>query len=125
MATGLAAVRFGWTAYVIPVLFVFSPTLLMIGAPLDIGLALLTATVGVWLVSAALAGYLGTRLSAPMRLGLAAAGLLALVPAGAFPGAALGDLLGTLAGFALAGVALRRGRRARSGGSTITTEADG
>ena len=36
MATGLAVMRFGWSAFVIPVLFVFSPTL-MIGAPLDIG----------------------------------------------------------------------------------------
>ena len=31
MATGWAAMRFGWSAYVIPVLFVFSPTLLLIG----------------------------------------------------------------------------------------------
>ena len=35
-ATGWAAMRFGWSAYVIPVLFAFSPTLIMIGQPADI-----------------------------------------------------------------------------------------
>jgi TRAP transporter 4TM/12TM fusion protein len=111
MATGFAAMRFGWSAYVIPVLFVFSPTLLMIGAPLDVGLAIFTAAIGVWLVSAALAGYFTGRLSLPMRCLFAAAGLMALVPAGAFPGAVASDIAGVGLGLALMGVEVLRARR--------------
>lgn len=98
MATGFAAMRFGWSAYVIPVLFVFSPTLLMIGAPLEVGLAIVTATVGVWLVSAALAGHFSSRLSSSMRVLFVVFGLMALVPAGAFPGAVYSDIAGVLGG---------------------------
>ncbi|MFZ7091432.1 TRAP transporter permease [Primorskyibacter sp. 2E233] len=104
MATGLAAMRFGWAAYVIPVLFVFSPTLILKGAPFDIALALVTATMGVWLVSAALAGFFRGPLSPGLRAGFALAGLLALVPAEAFAGGIWSDLVGTALG---AGLMLR------------------
>ena len=43
MATGWAAMRFGWAAYVIPVLFAFSPTLNLIGDPGAVAFAALTA----------------------------------------------------------------------------------
>src|SRR5690606_10294117 len=76
MKTGFAAVKFGWTAYVIPFLFVFSPTLILTGAPLDIALAITPAAAGVWLVSAALAGYFAGRLSPLMRLLFAVSGLM-------------------------------------------------
>jgi len=101
MATGWSAVRFGWTAYVVPFLFVLSPTLLMIGKPGDIFLATVTALAGVWLVSIALSGYLVRSLSVPMRVAFAVAGLLALLPANSFPGAWFTDLIGTLSGLAL------------------------
>ena len=101
MATGWAAMKFGWSAYVIPVLFVFSPSLLLIGAPGEIALAAVTAVIGVWLVSAALAGYLGGPLSPAKRLLFAGAGILALIPADAFPGAVWSDVVGVLAGAAL------------------------
>ena len=101
MATGWAAMRFGWSAYVIPVLFVFSPTLLLIGAPGPIALAVATAGMGVWLVSSALAGFFAGPLSPVMRALFAAAGLMALVPAGAFPGAVVSDVVGVTAGLVL------------------------
>ncbi len=96
MRTGYAAVRFGWVAYIIPFLFVLSPTLILKGPPASIALAVATALVGVWLVSVAVAGYVARPLSVPMRLVFAAFGLAALVPAG-----------GTAAGWAIdaAGVA--------------------
>jgi TRAP transporter 4TM/12TM fusion protein len=112
MATGWAAMRFGWSAFVIPVLFVFSPTLILIGAPFDIAVAVLTAIIGVWLVSSALAGYFAGPLSMPMRLGFAATGLLALIPAGAFPGAITTDIAGVLGGIVLMGLDMARARRA-------------
>ena len=98
MATGWAAMRFGWSAYVIPVLFVASPTLLLIGEGPDIALAVATAGMGVWLVSSALAGYFSGALSPLMRVAFAASGLAALVPATAFPGAVTTDLVGVGAG---------------------------
>ena len=108
MATGFAAMRFGWSAYVIPVLFVFSPTLLLIGAPMEVGVAIVTATVGVWLVSAALAGYFSSKLSLVMRGLFVLFGLMALVPAGAFPGAVYSDIAGVVGGVILMILDFRR-----------------
>ncbi len=113
MATGWASMKFGWSAYVIPVLFVFSPTLIMIGAPGDILLATVTAGVGVWLVSAALAGYFSGRLGSVMRILFAGFGLMALVPANMFEGALLTDIAGVAGGFALMAVEVIRNRAAR------------
>jgi TRAP-type uncharacterized transport system fused permease subunit len=101
MRTGFAAIRFGWTAYVVPILFAFSPTLLLIGAPEAVALAIVTAVMGVWLVSIGIAGYFARTLGAPMRLLFSAAGLMALIPAGAFPGAGYTDIAGVLIGAAL------------------------
>lgn len=111
MKTGIAAVKFGWTAYVIPVLFVFSPSLILIGAPADIALAVVTACLGVWLVSAAIAGYFVARLTPPMRMVFAAAGLLALVPAGAFDGAIVSDIAGIALGLGVMANEIWRARR--------------
>src|SRR5690606_24713365 len=36
LRTAIQSMRFGWTAYVVPVLFVFSPALIMHGEPFDI-----------------------------------------------------------------------------------------
>jgi TRAP-type uncharacterized transport system fused permease subunit len=103
MRTGFEAMRFGWTAYVVPVLFVASPTLILIGPVQDIALAIATAVMGVWLVSIAIAGHFMRPLSMPMRLLFAAAGMLALIPAGAFPGAVVTDIAGgTLGGLLIA-----------------------
>ncbi len=98
MRTGFAAMRFGWSAYIVPLLFVASPSLLLIGEPEAVAVAVITATMGVWLVSIALAGYFMRVVSLPMRAFLAAAGLLALVPAGAFEGAMWTDIAGAVLG---------------------------
>ncbi|WP_193177503.1 TRAP transporter permease [Oricola nitratireducens] len=111
MATGWAAMKFGWLAYIIPFLFVFSPTLLLIGAPVDIAIAIATAIVGVWLVSAALAGYFVARLSPVLRTLFAMCGLLALVPAGAFSGAVFTDVIGVIGGIVLMASEIMRNRR--------------
>ncbi|MCC2689150.1 MAG: C4-dicarboxylate transporter permease [Rhizobiaceae bacterium] len=96
--TGLASVKFGWIAFIIPFLFAFSPSLILIGEPIDIILAIITAAFGVWLVSSALAGYFVDRLSPSMRALFAIAGLNALIPAGAFPGAIYTDVAGVILG---------------------------
>lgn len=96
--TGIASVKFGWTAFIIPFLFAFSPTLILIGEPLAIAWAIVTAAFGVWLVSSALAGYFVDRLSPAMRGVFAFAGLNSLIPAGAFPGAIYTDIVGVALG---------------------------
>lgn len=110
MATGWAAMRFGWAAYVIPVLFVFSPSLILIGGAGEIAFATITAILGVWLVSAGLAGYLVERLGPARRVLFVGAGLMALVPAGAFDGALLTDVIGGGLGALLIGFEFLRRR---------------
>jgi len=114
MQTGWAAMRFGWSAYVIPVLFAFSPSLILIGAPVEIAVAIVTAVVGVWLISAALAGYFSRRLTGAMRAAFVVFGFMALVPAGAFEGAIWSDLVGVVGGLALMAREVIRGRRRQS-----------
>ena len=83
MPTGLAAMRFGWVAFIVPFLFVFSPTLIGIGDPAYIALDFVTAIVGIWMVSAAIVGYLIGPLSNGFRILSGCAGLASLMPSGA------------------------------------------
>ena len=101
MRTGWEACRFGWSAFVVPFLFVLSPTLLLIGPADAVALAIVTAVLGIWLVSIALIGFFMRPLSAMMRGLFAVSGLLALIPAGAFPGAVVTDIAGAALGAVL------------------------
>jgi TRAP transporter 4TM/12TM fusion protein len=101
MRTGFAATRFGWTAYIVPVLFVYSPSLLLIGQPVEIAVAVVTAVFGVWLMSCASVGYFMRPLGVLGRLLFAGAGFAALIPAGALPGGVLLDIVGVAGGVAL------------------------
>jgi len=83
MATGWTSMRFGWTAYVVPFLFVFSPALLL-QSP-DIALTVITvatAIAGVWLMSAAMIGYFFRVMTFAVRAGVMVAGILLLIPTG-------------------------------------------
>jgi TRAP transporter 4TM/12TM fusion protein len=102
MKTGWTAVRFGWIAYIIPFLFVRAPSLLLEGSAASVVISVVTALIGVWLICAAFAGYATRRLSMPMRIGLAIAGLLLFTPEDAFAHGIWTDI----AGFALAAVLL-------------------
>jgi TRAP-type uncharacterized transport system fused permease subunit len=114
MRTGWAAVRFGWIAYIIPFLFVRSPSLLLIGEPMTIAVSIVTALAGVWMVCAAFAGYCVRQLDMPMRVGFGIAGLLMFIPAEAFHYGGLTDIAGLTLGAVLFGrefFATRRMRR--------------
>ena len=82
MKTGWTSVRFGWTAFVVPFLFVFSPSLLLQGEPLDLAIDVATAVGGVWLLSAAIIGYLAGRIPGAVRLLMVCAGVALLLPRG-------------------------------------------
>ena len=68
MRTGLESVRLGWSAYVVPILFVLSPTLVLRGEPYDIAVAIITAVLGIWLVSIGVVGYFLRPVALPLRI---------------------------------------------------------
>jgi TRAP transporter 4TM/12TM fusion protein len=103
MKTGWAAVRFGWVAYIIPFLFVRAPSLLLIGDPMSIAVAILTAVAGVWMVCAAFAGYFTRPLDTASRVGFGLAGLLLFIPAEAMHYGGLTDAAGLALGAVLVG----------------------
>jgi TRAP-type uncharacterized transport system fused permease subunit len=103
MRTGFAAVRFGWTAFIVPFLFVASPSLILIGRPEVIAEAVVTAFIGVWLISIAVVGYFVRPIGWPVRIAFGVFGLLALIPANAVPYGILKDLVGVVGGIALLG----------------------
>jgi TRAP transporter 4TM/12TM fusion protein len=82
MATAWESMRFGWTAYIIPFLFVFSPALLLIGDPVEIVLAVVTAVIGVYAISAAFVGWLHGPVGVRRRVLIAMAGVALLLPPG-------------------------------------------
>jgi TRAP-type uncharacterized transport system fused permease subunit len=80
MATGWTSMRFGWSAYIVPFLFVYSPAMLMKGSLWDIIVVTLTSLIGIWLICAAMVGYLTRVLPAGTRVALAATGVLLMLP---------------------------------------------
>ncbi len=106
MRTGFVAMRFGWTAYIVPFLFIFSPALLLQSDSIvDTVLAIGTAVAGVWLVSAGFVGYVVHPVGILQRAVLVVAGLLLLIP----PEIGLWALLVNVAGAALAAAVLAYG----------------
>ncbi|HZD89280.1 MAG TPA: TRAP transporter fused permease subunit [Pseudolabrys sp.] len=117
MKTGFVAMRMGWVAYVIPFMFVLSPTLLGVGAPWKIGLNATTAVVGVYVVSVAMTGFFARPLGPLPRVLLGVAGLAAL-----FPDTAIGmDGIIDTAGMVLAIAVLGREWLATRGPPTTAT----
>ena len=80
METGMTAVRIGWIAYIIPFVFVLSPSLLMQGPVWEIIVSLVTATVGVWIASAGFIGFLFRPMAGAIRAAVIASGVLLLLP---------------------------------------------
>ena len=78
--TGFAAARFGVIAYIVPFLFIFFPGLLFKGSAGEILIAVATALVGCFVLSAALSGYLFKALGPLRRILLALAGIGLMIP---------------------------------------------
>jgi TRAP-type uncharacterized transport system fused permease subunit len=94
MRTGYAAMRFGWTAFVIPFMFVFSGTLLFKGDALHIAIDFIAAVAGVWAVSAAMMGYGFRTMGLITRLLYAAAGACLIIPFQAVAGGRMLNIVG-------------------------------
>ncbi len=56
--TGLAAMKAGATGFIVPFMFVYGPSLLLIGSPTSIITTIISASIGVILLSAGLMGWL-------------------------------------------------------------------
>jgi TRAP transporter 4TM/12TM fusion protein len=95
--SGWTGMRLGIVAYIVPFVFVFHPALLFRGTPLEIGGAIVSATIGVIFLSVGVVGYLYKRLGWFKRALMIAAGLL-LIPSSStsfwFGANALGIFLG-------------------------------
>jgi len=107
MSTGWAATRFGWSAFAIPFLFIFSPSLLLEGELLTLVHDIATAVIGVWLISVAIVGYFRRLLPMLQRAGFLVAGAAFLFPASAFSGAVWTDVLGFVLAAAVLAFELR------------------
>jgi TRAP transporter 4TM/12TM fusion protein len=80
--TGVAAMRFGVIAYLVPFLFVYSPTLLLVGNLHHIFYDVTTAIAGTAVLATALAGYLFRPMPIGKRLLAALAGFGLMAPTG-------------------------------------------
>ena len=113
MATGWTSMRFGWTAYVVPFLFVFSPSLLLQGDNYwELALAVSSAVGGVWLVSAGMMGYFTRHMDWFTRIGFIVAGVLMLIPYETADWAKWTDLSGLIFGVLLVAKEYRAGKAA-------------
>ena len=95
METGFVAMKFGWTAYFVPFLMVYSPTLILIGEAGDIVVNVTTAIIGTYYASLGVVGYFMRPLNPLFRILIAIAGIGAMIPYEIF------DLAGLMNGVAV------------------------
>jgi TRAP transporter 4TM/12TM fusion protein len=79
-STAWAAMRFGWSAYILPFVFATTPALLLSGSWIEIVVAIVATMAGIWLISAGGAGYLNRQFGYRDRLFALAAGSLLVFP---------------------------------------------
>jgi TRAP transporter 4TM/12TM fusion protein len=107
--TGWVACLVGWSTFILPFLFVLTPSLLMDGPALAILLNLARVLFGIYLGTAAVVGFALAPLGGTGRCTYAALALAVVLPPEAFAGAAWVNAAGVL--LALAVLALDHGRR--------------
>ena len=79
--TGWTAFRLGITAFIVPYAFVYGNELMLIGTPVKIILACITAGLGVYFVASAMEGWYCKRsIGMPARIALFAAAITLLIP---------------------------------------------
>lgn len=78
--TGWLAFRLGLPAYIVPFMFVYGPSLLLVGSPGEIALTVVTALIGVVFLAIAGEGYLWRPLNALERLIGFIAAILLIAP---------------------------------------------
>lgn len=82
--TGFTAMHFGWAAYIVPFMFVYSPELILIGRPEMIAFDIASAFAAIWLISAGSVGYALRPIEGLERAAFGVSGVLLLIPLSMF-----------------------------------------
>jgi TRAP transporter 4TM/12TM fusion protein len=95
MKTGYIAMRLAIASYIVPFLFIYNPSLLLMGSIWKILLALITSTIGFIFIGIGLEGFLLARTTWPERLVFILGGMLIILPVNiaGFMAKAVGALL--------------------------------
>jgi TRAP transporter 4TM/12TM fusion protein len=80
MKTGFAAWAFALAGFLLPYMFVYNNSLLLMGDPLDIGIAIFTACIGIVCLAAGIIGYLFKKTNILERAFLLVAAFLLIKP---------------------------------------------
>jgi len=80
MKTGVQGVRLGIVIFLVPLMFAYAPELMLIGTPGNIAIAVITAVIGVLLLSSGIEGYLFRPTNWLIRITLLAGGLAMMIP---------------------------------------------
>jgi TRAP transporter 4TM/12TM fusion protein len=120
LRTGIAAMRIGWAAFILPFVFVATPAVLMEAGWATIALNIALAAIGIIAVTAGIVGFWMQRLGAPARTSFLLLGLLAL-PLGFLPGAEIYHVPAAAAATALAAALKLRASASPSSVSGRTT----
>lgn len=80
MRIGYTAMRLGLVAYVVPFLFIYSPTLILQGALVPVALSVATALLGSYALGVALIGFLFQRVSLLNRVLIGLGAMALLIP---------------------------------------------
>src|SRR5262245_2984731 len=112
--TGWIACLVGWSTFILPFLFVLTPSLLMDGAVIEIVLNFARVLFGLFLGTAAIIGFALRPLTWRGSAVYGALSLLVVVPPAAFAGAVWVNVVGTLLSIAVLGMDYLSGRDART-----------
>jgi TRAP transporter 4TM/12TM fusion protein len=105
--TSWIALKMGLATFIVPLMFFFSPVLLMQGSWLEIIHAGVTASIGVWFLAAGTEGWARGLLAAPLRAVMIVAALLCMHPG------AITDVIGIVLGASVYAYQFLRGRGGR------------
>ncbi|HEX5509175.1 MAG TPA: TRAP transporter large permease subunit, partial [Pseudolabrys sp.] len=111
--TGWIACVVGWSTFLLPFLFVLTPSLLMDGSWTEIALNLSRVTFGIWLGTTAAVGFALSRLNVTGRVIYGVISLAVVLPPEAFPGAIYINAAGLTAAAVMLGIDWTRLRALR------------
>jgi TRAP transporter 4TM/12TM fusion protein len=109
--TGWMACVVGWSTFILPFLFVLTPSLLMDGSWTEIVLNFSRVTFGIWLGTIAAVGFSFARLNPVGRAIYAAISLAVVLPPETFPGAIWINVAGVTAAIVFLAIDWMRGKK--------------
>jgi TRAP transporter 4TM/12TM fusion protein len=109
--TGWMACVVGWSTFILPLLFVLTPSLLMDGSWTEIVLNFSRVTFGIWLGTIAAVGFSFARLNPVGRAIYAAISLAVVLPPETFPGAIWINVAGVTAAIVFLAIDWMRGKK--------------